>query len=139
MPASLYGMIASAPCSVDDLVEPRGDLGERLVPRDLLESALALGADAAQRVQHPVGLYTRSRNLLTFGHSSPWLYGWSGLPRICTATGVGVRLSIDGDLPAARVGAVVVARAVDDARPSLDATRTRGGVRPRDSSRRVFR
>ena len=32
------------------------------------------------------GLYTRSRKRLTFGHSSPWLYGWSALPRSLTAT-----------------------------------------------------
>ena len=33
------------------------------------------------------GLYTRSRNRLTFGQSSPAEYGWASLPRIWTATG----------------------------------------------------
>ena len=54
LPASLYGRIASAPCSRIDRVQAIGDLGERLVPRDLLELAAALRPDPAQRVQEPV-------------------------------------------------------------------------------------
>ena len=34
----------------------RGDLAERLVPGDALPLAAALGPDAAQRVQQPVGV-----------------------------------------------------------------------------------
>ena len=107
---------------VDDAVQPVRDLGQRLVPRDLLELAGSLRADAAQRVQQSVGAYTRSMNRLTFGHSSPAEYGWSALPRSLTAT----RASLDGDRPAARVGTVVVAGAVDRLRRhAADATRWR--------------
>ena len=37
-----------------DLVQPFGDLGQRVVPRDPLEATLALGADALERMQEPV-------------------------------------------------------------------------------------
>ena len=39
---------------VDDVVQPGGDLGQRVVPRDRLELARALRPDAAQRVQDAV-------------------------------------------------------------------------------------
>ena len=64
------------------------------------------------------GLYTRSRNRLTFGHSSPGGVGMIGVAaqldghRRRVGSGVG-RSVVDGDGPSARVGTVVVAGAVD--------------------------
>ena len=55
LPASLNGRTASAPWVGDHVVQPRGDLGERVVPRDRLELARSLRPDAAQRVQDAVG------------------------------------------------------------------------------------
>ena len=55
MPVPWNGQIASPPCASRIGGEPLGDLAERVVPADPLEPPLALGADAAQRVQQPVG------------------------------------------------------------------------------------
>ena len=40
----------------DDLLPAAADLGEGFVPGDALPLAAALGADAAQRIQHAVGV-----------------------------------------------------------------------------------
>ena len=49
LPASLNGSTASAPWVSITSLQAGGDLGERVVPRDRLELALALGSDPAQR------------------------------------------------------------------------------------------
>ena len=54
MPVPWNGQIASPPNSSRTACSLRGDLVQRLVPRDPLELARALRADAAQRVQQPV-------------------------------------------------------------------------------------
>ena len=110
LPASLNGRIASAAVAGDDVVEPLGDLGERVVPRDLLEPALALGPDPAQRVQQAVRAVDAIEEAVDLRAQLALAERVVGPPAQLDGDAV-----LDGDRPAARVRAVVVARAVDDA------------------------
>ena len=94
---------------VDHAVQAGGDLGQRVVPRDLLEPALALRADPAQRVEEAVGAVHAVDEAVDLG------------AQLAVAVRVvGPAADLDGDavahghVPAAGVGAVVVARAVHD-------------------------
>ncbi len=99
--------------AVDDLVEARSDLAERLFPADLLEPALALGPDTAQRVQHPLVAVHPVEELVDLR---------AQLALAVRMFGVAAHLqgdrdrpaAVDRDVPTARVGAVVMAASDDD-------------------------
>jgi hypothetical protein len=70
-------------------VEARRDLGERVVPRDLLELPVALGADAPQWMQHSVVAVDTVEELVDLRAQLALAVRMTGSPRICNATGVG--------------------------------------------------
>ena len=94
---------------VDHVAEAGADLGEGVVPADRFEAALALGSGAAQRVQHPVGAVHAVEEAVDLGAQLALAERVVGVAADLDGDAV-----FDGDLPPARVRAVVVARAVHD-------------------------
>ena len=99
--------------AIDDLVESCGDFGERFVPRDLLEPAFSLDADAAQRMQDALVAVHPIEELVDLG---------AQLTLAVRMIRVAAHLQRDGrlpaavhrDMPAACVGTVVMAASADD-------------------------
>ena len=108
LPASLNGRTVSPPWRVDGVVQAGGDLGQRVVPRDLLERARALRAGAPQRVQEAVGAVDAVEEAVDLRAQ---LAGAVGV--VDAAAQLDGDPVVDGHRPAARVRAVVVARPVD--------------------------
>ena len=86
VPASPHGMIASPPSRAMISCRRAATMpsaSSHVVSRN---SAAPLRPVRTRGRRTRSGLYTRSTNRLTFGHSSPCEYGCSGFPRIFTAT-----------------------------------------------------
>ena len=96
---------------VDDGVEARSAISaSAVVPRDRLELPAALGAGAAQRVQDAVGAVDAVEEAVDLRAQLAVAVGVVGVAAQLDGDAV-----VDGDRPAARVGAVVVARPVHGA------------------------
>ena len=119
-PRALEGPDRLAAVLVADGGEPLRHLADRVVPADPLEAALALGADAAERVQQPVG---RARVLEVAGDL---VAQRAARERVVGRAAEAHRLPVaDRDDPAAPVGAVQRAGAGDIALHPVDVTAAR--------------
>src|SRR6185369_4491942 len=98
---------------VDDVVEALRDLSERLVPRDLLELPVALGADAPQWMQHSVVAVHTVEELVDLRTQLALAVRMAGVTAHLQRDRCGPT-AIDGDMPAARVGTIVMACSADD-------------------------
>ena len=102
-------------CAVasDDLVESPGNLGQRLVPRDLFEPAFSLGSDAPQRVQDTIVAVHPIEELVDLRAQLALAVGVSRVAAHLHRDGCRPA-AIHRDVPAARVGTVVVTTSTDD-------------------------
>ena len=94
---------------VDDVAETAADDVERLVPADRFEAALALGAHPAQRRGDPVGAVHAIEELVHLRAQFTCTVRVRPIPSELHGHAVA-----HGHLPAATVGTVVMAGAVDD-------------------------
>ena len=96
---------------LDDRVQAAGDSGDGLVPADRLELPAALGPDATQRRRQPPGVVGALQVAVDLAAQPPLRDRVVGVAPDVDGAAAG---SVDRDLPATGVGAVVRADAGDD-------------------------
>ena len=99
--------------AIDDLVEPYGDLGEGVVPRDLLEPAFTLRTDSAERMEDSLVAVHPVEELVDLRAQFALAVRMIGIATHLQSDGCRPA-AVDRDVPTTRIGAVMMATAGDD-------------------------